>query len=388
MKKVLNFLRIIIGAVLLISNIGLLYFHFTKASSSEENPISVFAQILIAFVILFPKAVYWGRNKILQWVFPICLIVFLLWFGGHASLTGMGKNIFKSENRKSDSEQFTEMIKTLSSKEIASAFVEKQLEILHETSQELNSKCPMKIDVQTQLDHTIAGPGLKFTYYYTLIGMPTYDKEIDKRLYEFAKNHYSSNTNLKLSIGMGVTYCNKYRNEQGTLMYDYCFSKENLEEGKSKTIKTRQKLKQTDLPLATIYSNPSVQKLNELSERINNSPNESLHHYNRGVYYMSTNDYTSAMSDFDKAIQLDNKNALAFAYRGHNKICIGDNKGAVEDCNKAISLTDFWGVFYYIRAKAYIGIDEHSKAINDLRLSAEKKYRPAKNVLESLSFTN
>lgn len=388
MKKILNVLRIIIGTVLLISNIGLLYFHFTKASSSDENPISLFAQIFISFVILFPKSVYWGKNKILNWVIPICLIVFMLWFGGHASLTGLGKNIFQSQNGTSDSEKFTEVIKTLSSKENASAFVEKQKEILHATSQELNSKCPMKIDAQTQLDHTVAGPGLKFTYYYTLFGMPAYDKDIDKRLYEYTKNHYSSNKNLKLSIGMGVTYCNKYRNEQGTLMYDYCFSKETLENEKSKTIKTGQKLSQTDLPLETIYSKPSIQKLNELSERISKNPDESLHHYNRGVYYMATNGYTSAMKDFNTAIQLDEKNALAYAYRGHNKICIGDNNGAVEDCIKAINLTDFWGVFYYIRAKAYIGINEHSKAISDLRMAAEKKYRPAKNVLRNFGLSN
>jgi hypothetical protein len=59
-----------------------------------------------------------------------------------------------------------------------------------------------------------------------------------------------------------------------------------------------------------------------------------------------------------------------------------DNKGAIDDCSKAINITDFWGVFFFIRAKAYLGINEYEKATDDLVKSASKKYRPAKNVIE------
>jgi len=376
-----NVLRVIIGVVMLFSNIGLLYLHFTNNSSRDENPVAVFAQILIALVVLFPKSVYWGRNKILHWILPAFTILALLWIGGYASLSGMGKELFKSQNEMSDSEQFSVAIKNLSIEENAIALAEKQLKVLHETSQELNSKCPMKIDAQTQLDHTIAGPGLKFTYYYTLFNMPNYNNDIDKKLYEYTVNYYRSNTNLRLTISMGVTYCSKYRNEKGTILYEYCINKETLEQQEANT-KPGQRLSQADLPLQTMYNNPSAQKLNELTERINNEPSGTLHYYNRGVYYMAIKEYNSAISDFNKAILLDSTNALAYAYRGHTKICMRDNKGAIDDCSKAINITDFWGVFFFIRAKAYLGINEYEKATDDLVKSASKKYRPAKNVIE------
>jgi hypothetical protein len=41
-------------------------------------------------------------------------------------------------------------------------------EVLRRNSEAINKKCPIAVDVATRLDSTSAGPGRRFTYYYTL----------------------------------------------------------------------------------------------------------------------------------------------------------------------------------------------------------------------------
>ena len=381
MKKIGNILRIILGLVIVFTNVGLLFFIITKAGTVDENPVSVMAQVALGLVILFPKFLYNGSNQVLKWVIPLLQIFALLWLGGHASLSGMGKDLFASGSSESSVSDVTAAAKALSAPENLEKLAKKQMEILHQTSQELNAKCPMKIDAQTQLDRTVAGPGLKFTYVYTVFGIDAYSKQLDEKLREYTRNFYSTNQNLRMSIEMGVTYCANYTNSKGVLLYNYCFDKANLTANSRQKV-TGRRIAVSDLPLETMYKVPSVQKLEELSLRATEEPDKSIHFYNRGVYYMSNSEPQKAMMDFNHAIQLDKNNALAYAYRAHVILEQGEYQRAIEDCTHAIELTDFWGVFFYIRAKALLGSGEYDKAIGDLRTAAAKKYRPARNALE------
>ena len=49
-------------------------------------------------------------------------------------------------------------------------------------------------------------------------------------------------------------------------------------------------------------------------------------------------DYYGAISDFNKVIEIDPKDAKAYNNRGISKSNIGDKKGACDDYKKAISL--------------------------------------------------
>ncbi len=53
-----------------------------------------------------------------------------------------------------------------------SASIEKKLV---KASNEVNQRCPILLDKETRLDTTVAGPGKKFTYFYTLIHVSSAD---------------------------------------------------------------------------------------------------------------------------------------------------------------------------------------------------------------------
>jgi len=49
-------------------------------------------------------------------------------------------------------------------------------------------------------------------------------------------------------------------------------------------------------------------------------------------------EHKDALKDYDKVIELDPKNDLAYFNRGNTKFSLGDKKGACEDWTKAKSL--------------------------------------------------
>ena len=59
---------------------------------------------------------------------------------------------------------------------------------------------------------------------------------------------------------------------------------------------------------------------------------------NRGVSKDELNDYYGAISDYNKAIEINSKNDYAYNNRGRLKYLLGDNKGACKDTKKAASL--------------------------------------------------
>ena len=51
---------------------------------------------------------------------------------------------------------------------------------LMKTAEEINKNCPIMLDKHTRLDNTLAGPGKRFTYNYTLVNFGTDDLDKDK----------------------------------------------------------------------------------------------------------------------------------------------------------------------------------------------------------------
>lgn len=50
-------------------------------------------------------------------------------------------------------------------------------------------------------------------------------------------------------------------------------------------------------------------------------------------------DYSGAISDYNKAIEIDSNNVHAYAGRGNAKYNLKDYYGAISDCNKAIKIS-------------------------------------------------
>jgi len=63
-------------------------------------------------------------------------------------------------------------------------------------------------------------------------------------------------------------------------------------------------------------------------------------YYNRGFNKGKLGDYTGALQDYNKAIELDSSMAYAYYNRGFAKYRLGNLKGACSDWRKAQELGD------------------------------------------------
>jgi len=88
-------------------------------------------------------------------------------------------------------------------------------------------------------------------------------------------------------------------------------------------------------------------------------------YFNRGNDYLNSGNYSWAISDYNKAIELDPKFAEAYYNRGLAYDYLGDSSRAISDYNKAIELNPKDADAYYNRGLAYLDSGDSSRAISD-----------------------
>ena len=99
-------------------------------------------------------------------------------------------------------------------------------------------------------------------------------------------------------------------------------------------------------------------------------PDSDMAYKNRGVAYLSLNNYRQAINDCNKAIQLNPYFANAYHTRGKSYLMSGNYEEASRNFNKAIELDPKSELFYFDRKLAYqLAIKDYSKAI---KLNPEK----------------
>ncbi len=86
-------------------------------------------------------------------------------------------------------------------------------------------------------------------------------------------------------------------------------------------------------------------------------------------YYQE--DYTGAVADFTRAIELDPNYAVAYNNRGAAKDELKDYIGAIEDCNKAIELDPNYAMAYNNRGLAKAGLQDYRGAMADYTQAIE-----------------
>ena len=114
-------------------------------------------------------------------------------------------------------------------------------------------------------------------------------------------------------------------------------------------------------------------------------------YYNRGIDKYDNGDYYGAISDYNKAIEINPRYAKAYVNRGIAKRKSGDNYGAISDYNKAIEINPSDADSYFnlgtikaIELKDYYGsISDFNKAIeiNSTDKSAWKNRGSAKKAI-------
>lgn len=98
-------------------------------------------------------------------------------------------------------------------------------------------------------------------------------------------------------------------------------------------------------------------------------PDEAFLYYWRGTIEHSTGNNKAAIDDFNKAISLDEKHAKAYIMRGITKADLGDNEGALEDLNQAILIDPQDSAAYSMRACIKLDMGEFDQANEDLDMS-------------------
>jgi len=110
-------------------------------------------------------------------------------------------------------------------------------------------------------------------------------------------------------------------------------------------------------------------KYNEAIEAFNKAielnPKDAVAYNNRGAAYGQIGNYKQQIEDCNKALQINPKDAVAFNNRGVAQGELGNYEQEIEDCTRAIELNPKLAVAYYHRGLAYHKLGNRKQAIKD-----------------------
>lgn len=86
---------------------------------------------------------------------------------------------------------------------------------------------------------------------------------------------------------------------------------------------------------------------------------------------IQSQNYTGALEDVNKAIELDPTNGKYFTIKGLVKFALSDTRGAVRDLDKAIKLNPDYALAYTKRGNVKISQEKYKEAISDLNKAIE-----------------
>ncbi|MFQ5976091.1 MAG: tetratricopeptide repeat protein [Candidatus Hydrothermarchaeales archaeon] len=89
---------------------------------------------------------------------------------------------------------------------------------------------------------------------------------------------------------------------------------------------------------------------------------EAITYNNRGVAYGKSGEYSNAISEFSKAIEINPKYADIYFNRGLAYRELEEYSKAISDYTKAIEINPSWAMPYYNRGLAYRSLGESEKA--------------------------
>jgi tetratricopeptide (TPR) repeat protein len=125
--------------------------------------------------------------------------------------------------------------------------------------------------------------------------------------------------------------------------------------------------------LGWLYQNQGdiQQTLANYNKAIELDPKNSLAYNNRGLVYDKQGDYQQAISDYSQAIELAPTNFAAFTNRGVVYYRQGNYQQAIADYNQALELNPQNATAYYNRGLTYAAQDNLQQAITDYTKALE-----------------
>ncbi len=111
--------------------------------------------------------------------------------------------------------------------------------------------------------------------------------------------------------------------------------------------------------------------LSDYNKAININPNFALAYYNRGLLYSDQKKYDLALSDYDKAIEINPNYAEAYVNRGFIYYNQQKYDLALSDWNKAIEINPNYANAYYNRGNLYYDLQKYDLALSDYSKAIE-----------------
>ena len=94
-------------------------------------------------------------------------------------------------------------------------------------------------------------------------------------------------------------------------------------------------------------------------------------YFNRGVDSSQKGDFKKAVSDYNKAIDVNPEFVVAYLNRGYSHSRMGESDKAIADYTKAIELNPRYAIAYHNRGFVYRRMGEYDRAILDFTKAIE-----------------
>ena len=112
--------------------------------------------------------------------------------------------------------------------------------------------------------------------------------------------------------------------------------------------------------------------IDDYGKAIELDPNYVGAYNNRGNSYANLKQYERAIDDYDKAIELDPNNAHAYNNRSNYYLSKHELEKALEDCNKALQLNPNYPEFHHTLASVYLALEQDQNAVDSFTKAIEQ----------------
>jgi len=111
--------------------------------------------------------------------------------------------------------------------------------------------------------------------------------------------------------------------------------------------------------------------ITDFNKAIELNPKYAAAYADRGQAYRELGNYNQALADSNKAIELDQKNPFFHLYRGNTYDGLGNYDQAIVDFNKAIEINPKYVGAYHSRGEVYLKLGNYNQAIVDFNKAIE-----------------
>jgi tetratricopeptide (TPR) repeat protein len=126
-----------------------------------------------------------------------------------------------------------------------------------------------------------------------------------------------------------------------------------------------------ELPVEQYIAHYDIDELEAVEKRIRANPNDAGAYLHRAMIRShSQEDFTGALADFSRSLELNPNQPEAYNYRGTSYFWLKKYQQALNDYNQALRLDPKLTIAYYNRGYVRIELGDRAGAIEDFRQGA------------------